>query len=293
MNNCKSILIWATLFLCALFLVTPCSSRSLFVDSEWLVTHQDTLVILDARPYRNYFWSHIPGALSAPWKDFSEQEMKMDEKGWGLLLPEKLLAQKLGALGLHRDSQVVVYGDYPGWGDDGRVVWTLMMMGMENVYILNGGLDAWEEADGDTTMKKSEAKRTVFSPKWNEDLISDIADITDHDNAVLIDTRTEEEFAGDVQFGEARGGHIPGAIHIPFTRLFKEDGTIRESKDLEQLFEGHRISKDDTIIPYCTAGIRSAHMVLVLKSLGYSSVKNYDAGFYEWARRTDLPLNRN
>lgn len=275
---------------CTFLLVQPCSATPLFVDAHWLSKHKQEVILLDARPYRNFFWSHIPGSFSAPWKGFTEQKMKMGDAGWGVLLPKQLLAEKIRDFGIQNNSQVVVYASYPGWGDDGQVAWTLKVAGLENVHILDGGLDAWKAMGGVTTMKSDEPEKSALTISWNKELVITTEEIVASKDLVLIDTRTKEEFEGAINYKEARGGHLPDAIHLPFTEMFTEDGFLKDSKDLEEIFHGHGLEKDDKIVTYCTAGIRSAYMTLVLRSFGYEYTKNYDAGFYEWARRVDLPL---
>jgi len=99
----------------------------------------------------------------------------------------------------------------------------------------------------------------------------------------IIDTREEDEYSGATKFGEARGGHLPNAINIPFNKLYNEDGTIKSNEEIEKIMKENNIQKTDKIVTYCTAGIRSAHMDLVLKNAGYESVRNYDSSYYEWA----------
>ncbi|UTW69537.1 hypothetical protein KHA80_22805 [Anaerobacillus sp. HL2] len=90
---------------------------------------------------------------------------------------------------------------------------------------------------------------------------------------VVIDTRTEKEFNGATDFGETRGGHIPGSINLPFKELYNNDSTIKSQKDIDAIMSELGISKDDTIVTYCTTGIRSAHMTLILRMAGYEKWK--------------------
>ena len=85
---------------------------------------------------------------------------------------------------------------------------------------------------------------------------------------------------------------IPKSINIPFNEVYNEDGTIKSKADLEKLFKDAGINKDDEIVTYCTSGIRSGHMALILKSIGYDNVKNYDASYYEWAGDKTNPVEK-
>ena len=95
--------------------------------------------------------------------------------------------------------------------------------------------------------------------------------------------RTEEEYEGAVKYNEAKGGHLPGAIFMPYTDLFREGGTLRSQADIEQMMTDAGISKEDKIVAYCTGGIRSAYMQLVLEMAGYENTWNYDQSFWRWA----------
>jgi thiosulfate/3-mercaptopyruvate sulfurtransferase len=93
---------------------------------------------------------------------------------------------------------------------------------------------------------------------------------------------------------EARGGHIPGAVHLDWLRLVDESGRLRSPPDLLHalasvgVFEPSREPRE--IIVYCTGGVRSAFAWAVLRALGYPAVRNYDGSFWEWAADRSLPV---
>ena len=99
----------------------------------------------------------------------------------------------------------------------------------------------------------------------------------------IVDVRTDEEYEGAKKYNEAKGGHLPGAIHIRYTDLFREDGTLRSQADIDKMLKDAGISKDDKIVTYCTGGIRSAYMQLVLEMAGCKNTWNYDQSFWRWA----------
>ena len=89
-------------------------------------------------------------------------------------------------------------------------------------------------------------------------------------------------------YGEANGGHLPGAIQIRYTDLFNSDSTLKSNEDLTRMFEDAGLSKEDHIITYCTGGIRSAYMQLVMEMCGFENSENYDESFYRWCVEGDL-----
>ena len=104
----------------------------------------------------------------------------------------------------------------------------------------------------------------------------------DYANYKIVDVRADEEYEGQVLYGEAKGGHLPGAIHIRYTDLFNEDCTLKTNEEIIAMFEAAGLAKTDNIVTYCTAGIRSAYMQLILEMCGYENTWNYDESYYRW-----------
>lgn len=244
----------------------------------------NNIVILDARGDDAYKKGHIKGAISVSWKDFTNQTVKPGEKDWGVILPKDELAKKIGEIGVNKEKNVIVYGNKDAWGEDGRIVWMLRMAGI-NATMLNGGIDLWESEKNEVTKEESKAEVVDFKI----DALDSSMNIStnelkkDYDNFKVIDVRDKDEYEGATKFGEARGGHLPKAINLQFSESYNEDGTIKKIDDLKKLFKEKGLNLDDQIVTYCTGGIRSAHLALILKMSGYENVKNYDASYYEWA----------
>lgn len=96
-----------------------------------------------------------------------------------------------------------------------------------------------------------------------------------------MDSRLLSEFTGATKYGEARGGHLPGAVLISFDDMFEKTGRLKSPEELTGLFQTAGLQSEDPIVTYCTAGIRSAHMALVLRMTGFVNARNDDASFYE------------
>ena len=253
---------------------------------DWLVENREDVIVLDARARAAFEAGHIPGAVQAHWHDWSNVSVAQGEPGWSVLLPPDELALKLAALGIDGSKPVVIYNDpLSGWGEEGRQLWSLRVFGLENTYLLNGGLAAWERAGGElsrTPVTPVAVAPPVPSPNW--DLFAD----TDFVNANLgacqfLDVREPEEFNGDKVYGERRKGRIPGAQHTWFKDFYNPDGTLQTPAQLRARFQGLGIQLDETVIAYCTGGIRSGFSSIALKVAGYQDVRNYDASFSEWA----------
>ena len=81
---------------------------------------------------------------------------------------------------------------------------------------------------------------------------------------------------------------MPEAIQVRFTDLFNSKGMLKSKAELTKLFEDAGLAKNDKIVTYCTAGIRSAYMELVMEMCGFKQVKNYDGSYYRWAKVEDV-----
>lgn len=263
-----------------------------FVTLEWLRNNLKGVVLLDARPASLYAGGHIPGALNAEWQSFSKMSGLPGSKGWATLLPQKSLAARIGALGIDGSRPVIVYGEPGSWGQEGFVALTLRMAGVSGVRILDGGWTAYRSAGLPVTRDVPKNHPVSFViRKYDEKLNATTETIREKmGTAKLLDARTLEEYKGARYFGEKRGGHLPGAILVPYNQLVGKDGLLLPETDLRALFEGAGIRAEDEVIVYDTAGIRSAFVSWVLLMLGYPQVKNYDASYHEWAGITELSV---
>lgn len=270
---------------------------SYITDAKWLTENLKSkdVLILDARSDKDYAKGHIPGAINVAWQGFSNMEGKPGDKGWGVVLSDDKLSEKLSAIGVDKNKTIVVYCDSKnGWGEDGRFVWMLKMAGIENVKMLNGGFNFWESSKYEVSKEATTPVASSFKIE-NSNKAGTIN--TQELNAKLstvkvLDSREKDEYTGAVKFGEARGGHIPGAINLTFNSLLNEDGTFKSADELEAIFKAAGLNKEDEIVTYCTAGIRSAHLALTLRMMGYNNVKNYDESFYTWAKDDSLKIEK-
>ncbi|NES07095.1 MAG: hypothetical protein F6K22_32415 [Okeania sp. SIO2F4] len=115
----------------------------------------------------------------------------------------------------------------------------------------------------------------------------------ENNNLVIIDTRELREYAGKTPYGEQRGGHIPGAVHIYFKDWLDNNGMLLSRDKILEMLAKKGITRDKNFVTYCTGGVRSAWSSSVLVDLGFQ-VKNYSGSMWEWsASDADIyPLNK-
>jgi 3-mercaptopyruvate sulfurtransferase SseA len=281
--------------------VTAYSDLGIITFAGVLNSNLASTVVLDARSAADYAAGHIPGAINVMWQTFATVATgSPGDAGWGVLKPASEIGALLGSLGIDSSKEVAVYAGAPaGWGEDGRIVWMLRMAGITKARILNGGYQAWLSGGYAVNANSVTPVSTPFTlasldTTYNVDKAW-IVDNKTRSDVKILDVRAADEYAGAIKYGEKRGGHIPGAISLPFDKaLFVNSGTIpgffKSPEQLEATFSSVGLQKSDTIVSYCTKGIRSALMTMALRMAGYTNAVNYDASFYEWAGDASLPV---
>lgn len=266
---------------------------SYYVDAEWLKNNLQNVIILDARKALDYKINHIPGALNVTWQSLSNMTPKQGEVGWGVVLPPEQLAEKLGALGIDGSKMVVVYNDPSGLGEEGRVLWTLRTIGLQNTRMLNGGWPAWVAAGGAVTRDNPQVTPVQLKTINPDPTLLATTDYVQKNkaNIKLVDARSPEEYAGRDDHGEKQRGRIPGAIHLHYADLYNADKTIKSIPELKAMFQQLGLNPEDDIVVYCTVGIRSGFETEILRMSGFKHAKNYNASFSEWTG-LGLPIEK-
>lgn len=247
----------------------------------------DEVLFLDARGSKKAFLGTVKGAAATDWQALSTcDEGKAGDEGWGLVPEPDELSRRLGALGVEKDREIIVLGQpEDGWGEDGRVLWELRQAGCTDVKIVDGGYSAMKDVGLSAVLGASKPKATEIEIES----LDKCHDITteelqnNYDEYKVVDVRTKEEYDGAVLYDEAKGGHLPGAIHLAYTDLFRRNGTLKSNEELTELFGEKGLEKDDNIVTYCTGGIRSAYMQLVMEMCGYEHTYSYGQSYWRWA----------
>jgi len=253
-----------------------------------------TLVLIDVRPESRFELGHIPGARQLDRSDYSSS----DEIP-GLSRAPDELEQLLRKRGVDQISTVVLYGD--GGPEPYRLWWTLKTVAGFEGRILDGGLQAWKAAGhhvaGGSGLPVTAGDVRVDAPatppvqRWPETL----AFISRHPGVQLLDTRSSIEFSGSEKHPKAaRAGHIPGAAHLDWVEVLRDqegDHRLRSPNELRELFASRGVAAQTPVVTYCQSGTRSAAVYFALHELGFSpdDTINYDGSWAEYSR-LDLPV---
>jgi thiosulfate/3-mercaptopyruvate sulfurtransferase len=183
-----------------------------------------------------------------------------------------------------------------------RLAWTLRYHGHDKVLILDGGYEKWSKEGHPTTLLPTAAaiqsSYRVSTPGQARAEADYVLTQLGNPSVVIWDTRTPEEYDG-TKVRADRGGHIPGATHLNWTKLQHEvDGVkvLKSESEIRELLAKHGITPEQEVIAHCQTGIRSSYAsyaTLVLQGLGYTEVKNYDGSWIEWANNATLPIIEN
>ncbi|HWB00255.1 MAG TPA: sulfurtransferase [Pirellulales bacterium] len=273
---------------------------NVLVTTEWVAQHRtdaNLRIVESDEDVLLYELGHIEGAVKIDWHTDLQDSVVRDYIGKQAL--EELCASK----GIANDTTVVFYGDKSNWWA-AYAFWVFKLYGHEKCLLMDGGRKRWE-LDARPYAKGPEPQypRTKYKAKDPDPTIRAFRDeVLQHQSAQkpLIDVRSPGEFTGQMlhmpdypQEGALRGGHIPGAVNIPWARAVNDDGTFKSRSELEQLYCGEaklRRNAED-IIAYCRIGERSSHTWFALKYLlGFDRVKNYDGSWTEWGNLVGVPV---
>lgn len=255
---------------------------------------REGLVVIDVRGKAAYaFGGHIPGAVHATWHDFSDPAAAAK----GLLDPDiSRLEQKIRALGVHNDSDIVIYSNpFDNWGDEGRMFWMLQYLGMTKLRILDGGWVKWVAEKRRYEHGDAAGKAGSFTASVRPELIvmkDELKKIVKrpHPETMIADARSLEEYAGKEMQGIPRPGHIPSAISLPWNAFLNPDATLKDLDKIKVTLDEKGLHESHEVICYCTGGVRSSWLYFVLKLAGYDKVRNYPGSWWEWSRDFAAPV---
>ncbi|HXT84093.1 MAG TPA: sulfurtransferase [Verrucomicrobiae bacterium] len=262
------------------------------VDTQWTEEHLNDpnvrIAEVDYDPKSNYFLGHIPGAILFDWRQDINDPINRNVLSKQAC--EKLLAEKAG---VNENTILILYGDFNNWFA-AFAFWVFKYYGYKDIRLMNGGRKKWLEED------RTVAKDIRTYPPGNfkaldadekiRTYLTHVSNSIKQNSTIMVDVRSPAEFTGEITAPPEyptehaqRGGHIPGAVNIPWSKAVNEDGTFKALEDLKKIYEEKGITSDKDIISYCRIGERSSHTWFVLKYLlGYPNVKNYDGSWTEW-----------
>jgi len=272
------------------------SRSDVLVDADWVEAHgSDPGVVLvevdeDTSAYDK---GHIRNAVKIDWKADLQDPVRrdfVDKAGFEALLSER---------GISNDDTVVLYGGNNNWFA-AYAYWYFRLYGHRGVKLLDGGRKKWELESRELVTDVPQRAKTSYQAREQDSSIrafrDEVISAIGEDN--LVDVRSPDEFSGRLlapahlpQEQAQRGGHIPTAKNIPWSKAAEEDGTFRSDDALRTLYGDAGVDFSRDTIAYCRIGERSAHTWFVLHELlGQPNVKNYDGSWTEYGSLVGVPI---
>jgi thiosulfate/3-mercaptopyruvate sulfurtransferase len=254
--------------------------------SRELASAQPPLLI-DLRPAENYCENHLPGAVHLDLFGISSIDTDPAPLRAFFWIIEHLLASR----GVSNDVAVVVYDDTSGIRA-ARAFWFLEFFGHPNARVLDGGFNAWMRQGLPVTQQAQKPTPTQWTGTRVDEILAGWRDVNERlgrSETVIVDTRSDGEYCGTT-VRAARGGAVPGAVHLEWTNNLGPDGAFKNADELKTMYERAGVTPDREVVTYCQGGYRAAHSYLALRLLGYPRVRNYIGSWKEWGDRTDLPI---
>jgi thiosulfate/3-mercaptopyruvate sulfurtransferase len=256
-------------------------------------------VVWDVRPAAEYAKGHIPGAVN-----IDDAARVLRDPRTADFIPVRAVEQVLGAAGLDPRREIVAYGTRGAWNPY-FAAYAVQYFGGTQARVYHDGIEDWVEAG--LALERSPTRLAPVALELSpapgvavttEDVLARLgrADVQ------IVDARTPEEYLGqDVR--SLRGGHIPGAVNIPYERnwidpeaaqkLWRREvaGTggmaLKPMPELQRLYS--RLDPRRETIVYCQTGVRAAQTAAVLRHLGFRNVKLYDSSWLAYGNRFDAP----
>jgi len=244
-------------------------------------------LVLDLRPAEAYAAGHIPGAILI--------------NLWGLSLTDTdpaplkafmwMIEHVLAIHGVTGSTPIVVHDEQSGVRA-ARAFWFLEYFGHGSVRVLDGGYAAWTRANLPVTRDAAPPPKSEWTGGRDAGVLAtwhDVHDALQRPGTVIVDARSDGEYCGTTVRAK-RGGAIPNAVHIEWTRNLTPEGEFKPAAELAAMYESAGVTPDREVITYCQGGYRAAHSYLALRLLGYPRVRNYVGSWKEWGDRDDLPI---
>ena len=255
--------------------------------------------IVDARPPHAFEQRHLPNAICIEWESFCEaapvsaSDILKTPGWWGKLeaVEEKSFNQKLFACGLNDTTPIVVYADgMRSKGRDGRLAWMFLYLGARQVFLLDGGIDAWVATGLETASGRKVPTRAPFTTRVKGERRITLSELKikfgESNLPISIDTRNAKEFEGEEFDYQPRLGRIPGSVNLPFVALYREDQTFIGRDDFLALLPPS-VAPEFT---YCEVGVRASTFALLFELYVGKILPVYDGSFMEWSLESALPV---
>ena len=272
------------------------SREAVLVDADWVEAHLDdpnTVLVEVDEDVSAYDKGHIRGAVKVDWKQDLQDPIRRD------FIDKAAFEKLLSSRGISNDDNIVLYGGNNNWFA-AYAYWYFKLYGHENIKLLDGGRKKWELDSRELVTEVPSRLATQYKAKDPDSSIRAFRDevVAAIGKLNLIDVRSPDEFSGKLlapahlpQEQSQRGGHVPTAKNVPWSKAANDDGTFKSDDELKALYKDAGVDFGKDTIAYCRIGERSAHTWFVLHEiLDEANVKNYDGSWTEYGSLVAVPI---
>lgn len=271
---------------------TLVTTQDLAAHREWRVFDCRHDLTDPAKGRRSYERGHIPGAVHAH-LDNDLSGVKTGSNGRHPLPAPESFAMWLGANGVSRGDQIVVYDDVGG-AYAARLWWMCKWLAHEQVAVLDGGLEAWLAAGGELETDVPSFAQTRYDAMCNDGRRVDVGELEANIKAPafqVIDARNASRYAGEGETVDAVGGHIPGALNRPYSQNLDGNGRFKRAALLRQELTGLLGSAaPENVVHQCGSGVTACHNLLAMEIAGFKGSRLYPGSWSEWSSNPQRPV---
>jgi thiosulfate/3-mercaptopyruvate sulfurtransferase len=250
----------------------------IILDCTWHVSPER-----DAK--QEYLNSHIAGARFLDLNLFHDQQTTLPNM---LKRDENFLNQTLSILGVTPEYRVVFY-DNSDEHTSCRALWMFKVFGhhASQLYILDGGLKAWEKYGGKLEMGEPRLVAPKSYPvNFQAHYIRTLMQLKTnlhHPTEQVIDMRHPVRYAGGSEPRSGlRCGHIPGSYCFPYFTMFETDKRWKPIEKVCKQLTALGIDLTHPIITTCGSGMTAPILNFALDLMGYTNHALYDGSWSEW-----------
>lgn len=257
------------------------------VDTAWLRRHRAGIAVADVRWYLDgrsgfdaFDAGHLPGAVFVDLDRWLAAPASTAQGRHPLPRPE-VFAEGLGRLGIGDNTPVVAYDD-TGGSTAARLVW-LLRATEHPAALLDGGLRAWDEALSHVPPVVVPTSRTVREWPVRRLADADAVAAAVSGGGIVIDARAPERYAGEVEPVDARAGHVPGAVNVPFVGNVDDAGRFLDVEALRARYAAAGVDDHANAIVYCGSGVTACHALLAMEHAGLPTGRLYAGSWSQWS----------
>lgn len=283
------------------------------VEPQWLQAHLNDphLMVIDVRDDAQNFYKtgHIPGARL--W-DMADKLNLVDLSGRVKNLPDSRdVTETMQKLGVNNGDAIVITTNGANSGDitfGTRAYWTVKYFGHNNVALLNGGTSHWANKDYPLSREQSSQRMGNFlTGQTMKGLIiptAEMKNIVNGKTALPVDFRSTEVYSGEKKQPFVKAyGHIPGAVNLPVSTLFKVNAgynqefptylTFRSPQEIKMLATESGVNLATPLVAYCDSGhLSSGGLFAFRELLQDGKMRFYPGSLQAWAD-ANLPAVRS